>query len=153
MRARRAHSLPDPVDPTDVAPHDLIRTSARLSDALAGLVALGGSPFGPLYDRQNLGGIGERTTLGAPGRAEFNNVASPELPVINLATYGYVALGNDPRVKGAAISAIERYGPPPGGTRALSGTTRLHWEFEQRLAAFVRIRDQRISHLRALRSR
>jgi 8-amino-7-oxononanoate synthase len=137
MATRAATSSPRAGGLAGIPPHDIINSSPRLSKVLAEFLALGASPFGALYDRQSLGGIGDRSTLGPPGRAEFNHVADPELHVINLATYGYVALGNDPRVKRAAISAIERYGTHTGGTRALSGTTRLHWEFEKRLASFV----------------
>jgi len=119
-------------------PHRLIKSSPRLLNAVKNLVALGASPFGGIYDRQNLGAIGDRETLGPPGRAEFNDVADPQLSVINLAAYGYLDLGNDPRVKAASIAAIERHGTHAGGTRVLCGTTRIHWDFEQRLAAFMR---------------
>jgi len=122
----------------DVWPHDLVKSSSRLLEALSNLVEVGSSPFAAIYDRQNLGAIGERTTLGPPGRAEFNEVADARLPVINLAAYGYLGLGNDPRVKAASIAAIENHGTHAGGTRVLCGTTRVHWDFEQQLAAFVR---------------
>jgi glycine C-acetyltransferase len=121
----------------DVRPHDLVESSSRLLEALSNLVEVGSSPFAAIYDRQNLGAIGERTTLGPPGRAEFNEVADARLSVINLAAYGYLGLGNDPRVKAASIAAIENHGTHAGGTRVLCGTTRVHWDFEQRLAAFV----------------
>jgi 8-amino-7-oxononanoate synthase len=41
-------------------------------------------------------------------------------------------------VKAASIAAIENHGTHAGGTRVLCGTTRVHWDFEQRLAGFVR---------------
>jgi len=138
MNGRAATSSSNALEPRDVEPHDLLKSSPRLLDAVAKLMTLGASPFGTLYDRQNLGSIGERTTLGPPGRAEFNEVVDPHLDVINLAAYGYLALGNDPRVKEASIAAIERHGTHAGGTRVLCGTTRVHWEFERRLAEFVR---------------
>jgi glycine C-acetyltransferase len=135
----QAVNLSQPVPATgDVEPHDLVKSSPRLLEAVTNLVALGASPFAGIYDRQNLGAIGERTVLGPPGRVEFNEVADPSLSVINLASYGYLGLGNDPRVKAASIAAIERHGTHAGGTRVLCGTTRVHWDFEQRLAAFVR---------------
>src|SRR5262249_47879472 len=111
--------------------------SPRLSAAFADYLALGASPFGALYDRENLGPIGDRIVLGPPGRAEFNNVADPNLPVINLSSYGYLGLGNDPRVRRAVSPAAERYGTQSGGPRLLCGTSHLHAEFEERLTSFV----------------
>jgi glycine C-acetyltransferase len=138
MSGQAVNVSPDAAALTDNEPHDLIQSSPRLLDAVNNLVTLGASQFGAIYDRQNLGAIGERTMLGPPGRAEFNQVADPQLSAINLAAYGYLGLGNDARVKAASIAAIERHGTHAGGTRVLCGTTRVHWDFEQRLAAFVR---------------
>src|SRR5262249_26249947 len=81
--------------------------------------------------------IGDRITLGPPGRLEFNVVSNGKLPVVNLATHGCLALGNDPRVRRGAVDALEKYGTHTGGTRALSGPTDLHCDLEERLAAFV----------------
>jgi 7-keto-8-aminopelargonate synthetase-like enzyme len=138
MSGQAVNVSPDVPSRADIEPHDLVKSSPRLLNTITNLVTLGASPFSAIYDRQNLGAIGERTTLGPPGRAEFNEVADPRLSVINLAAYGYLGLGNDPRVKAASIAAIERHGTHAGGTRVLCGTTRVHWELEQRLAAFVR---------------
>src|SRR5262249_35165484 len=80
----------------------------------------------------------ERSLLGPPGRAEFNEGADPELSGINLAAYGYLGLGNDPRGKAASIAPIQRHGTHPRGAPGLCGTTRTHWGIEHRLAAFVR---------------
>jgi len=43
----------------------------------------------------------------------------------------------DPRVRQAAIEAIERYGTSVTGSRFLNGTLELHLELERRLAKFV----------------
>jgi glycine C-acetyltransferase len=117
--------------------HRIVEASPRLSKVLGDFVSLGASSFGALYERQNLGPIGDRVTLGPPGRLEFNVVSNVELPVVNLATHGCLALGNDLRVRRGALSALEKYGTHTGGTRALSGTTRLHCDLEERLANFV----------------
>ena len=117
--------------------HPIVEASPRLAKVLADLISLGASSFGALYDRQNLGPIGDRITLGPPGRLEFNAVSNGKLPVVNLATHGCLALGNDPRVRRGAVDALEKYGTHTGGTRALSGTTGLHCDLEERLAAFV----------------
>ena len=128
----------EPFDRTTIEPHGLVKSSPRLLATVTNLVTLGASPFGGIYDRQNLGVIGDRAVLGPPGRAEFSDVVDQQLSVINLAAYGYLGLGNDPRVKAASIAAIENHGTHAGGTRVLCGTTRVHWDFEQRLAGFVR---------------
>ena len=74
---------------------------------------------------------------GAARSAEIDTVPNAEIPVVNLATHGCLALGNDPRVRREAVAAVEKYGTHTGGSRALSGTTNLHCELEERLAAFV----------------
>jgi len=120
-----------------IASHPIVGASPRLAKVFADLVALGASPFGELYDRQNLGPIGDRITLGPPGRQEFNVVTNAAVPVVNLATHGCLALGNDPRVRRGAVAAVEKYGTHTGGSRALSGTSSLHCDLEEHLAAFV----------------
>jgi 8-amino-7-oxononanoate synthase len=112
----------------------LIATSRVLSKQALRLFALGSSPYGSLFDRQNLGTVKDRMTVGPPGRPEFNEVAEPPASVINLSAYSYLGLGDDLRVKQAAIEAIERYGTHTGGPRLLCGTARIHVEFEERLA-------------------
>lgn len=49
----------------------------------------------------------------------------------------YMGLTNHPKVKEAAIKAIERYGSSCSGSRFLNGTSRLHIELEEKLADFV----------------
>jgi 8-amino-7-oxononanoate synthase len=49
----------------------------------------------------------------------------------------YLGLTTDPRVKQAAIAAVERYGSSCTGSRFLNGTLSLHEELEQELAAFL----------------
>jgi 8-amino-7-oxononanoate synthase len=56
--------------------------------------------------------------------------------MIMLASNNYLGLANDPRLKEAAIKAIEKYGAGSGGTRILSGTQELHEELEEKLAEF-----------------
>jgi len=116
----------------------LIASSPGLSKQFSSLFVLGSSPFALLFDRQNVGPIGDRIVLGPPARQEFNEVADRAVPVLNLATSGYLGLGSDPRVKRAAGAAIERFGTHTGGCRLLSGTARIHFELEERLATFFR---------------
>lgn len=56
--------------------------------------------------------------------------------VLNLCSNNYLGLASDPRLKAAAISAIQKYGVGTGSVRALSGTNKLHIELEKRLAQF-----------------
>ena len=49
----------------------------------------------------------------------------------------YMGLTNHPKVKEAAKKAIDQYGSSCSGSRFLNGTSRLHIELEEKLAAFV----------------
>jgi 8-amino-7-oxononanoate synthase len=53
----------------------------------------------------------------------------------------YLGLTADPRVKAAAIAAIEKYGTGCSGSRYLTGTLDLHIELEKRLAKFLGFED------------
>src|SRR3990167_6476883 len=56
--------------------------------------------------------------------------------VILLCSNNYLGLANHPKIKQAAISAIEKYGFGSGASRLVSGNMKLHEELEQRLARF-----------------
>lgn len=58
--------------------------------------------------------------------------------VIMLGSNNYLGLTSDPRLKEAAIKAVEKYGSGCSGSRFLNGTLDLHIELEERLAAFVK---------------
>jgi len=58
--------------------------------------------------------------------------------LIMIGSNNYLGLTNHPKVKEAAINAIERYGTGCTGSRFLNGTLDIHEELEERLAAFVR---------------
>lgn len=53
----------------------------------------------------------------------------------------YLGLTNHPRIKEAAIKAIQKYGTGCAGSRFLNGTIDLHIELEKRLAEFVHMED------------
>jgi len=57
--------------------------------------------------------------------------------VIMAGSNNYLGLTSDPRVKEAAIQAIEKYGTSCTGSRFLNGTLDLHLELEARLAEFL----------------
>ncbi len=56
--------------------------------------------------------------------------------VIILCANNYLGLTTHPRLKQAAIDAVEKYGAGSGAVRAISGTMDLHMELEKRLAEF-----------------
>ena len=56
--------------------------------------------------------------------------------LINLSSNNYLGLATDPRLKAAAIDAINRYGVGAGAVRTINGTMELHVKLEQKLAAF-----------------
>ncbi|WP_341906855.1 pyridoxal phosphate-dependent aminotransferase family protein [Fluviicola taffensis] len=57
--------------------------------------------------------------------------------VLMFGSNSYLGLTNHPRVKEAAIKAIEKYGSGCAGSRFLNGTLDIHIELEERLAKFV----------------
>lgn len=62
---------------------------------------------------------------------EFN-----QSKLLNLSSNNYLGLADHPKLKAAAIEAIQTYGCGSGASRLITGTTPLHTEVEQRLAAF-----------------
>lgn len=57
--------------------------------------------------------------------------------VLMFGSNAYLGLTNHPKVKQAAIEAIEKYGTGCAGSRFLNGTLDLHVQLEKRLAEFV----------------
>ena len=72
----------------------------------------------------------------------FRPIEESEGPVVTIegrkiimaGSNNYLGLTSDPRVKSAAIAAIERYGTGCSGSRYLTGTLDLHIRLEERLA-------------------
>ena len=60
---------------------------------------------------------------------------------IMLGSNNYLGLTDDPRVKEAAIKAIEKYGTGCSGSRFLNGTLDIHLELERELASFLNKED------------
>jgi len=58
-------------------------------------------------------------------------------PMVMLGSNNYLGLTTDPRVRAAAIDAVERYGTGVTGSRLLNGTLPLHRELEEQLAGWV----------------
>ncbi len=56
--------------------------------------------------------------------------------VITLSSNNYLGLTTHPRLKAAALNAVEQFGAGSGAVRTIAGTMSLHEELEARLAAF-----------------
>jgi glycine C-acetyltransferase len=56
--------------------------------------------------------------------------------VISLSSNDYLGLSHHPRMKAAAIRAVERFGAGSGAVRTIAGTMTLHEALESELAAF-----------------
>ena len=56
--------------------------------------------------------------------------------VINLSSNNYLGLTTHPKLRKAALAALEEFGVGTGSVRTIAGTMALHVELEQRLAAF-----------------
>jgi glycine C-acetyltransferase len=63
-------------------------------------------------------------------------VSMDDRRVISLSSNDYLGLANHPRMKRAAIEAVERYGAGSGAVRTIAGTMTLHEALESELAAF-----------------
>jgi len=58
--------------------------------------------------------------------------------IVMIGSNNYLGLTSDPRVKKAAIEAVEKYGSGCSGSRFLNGTLTLHLELEKRIASFLK---------------
>jgi glycine C-acetyltransferase len=56
--------------------------------------------------------------------------------VIQLSSNNYLGLTSHPKMKEAALEAVEKYGVGTGSVRTIAGTLSMHEEFEQKLAKF-----------------
>ena len=59
--------------------------------------------------------------------------------VITLSSNNYLGLNTHPKLRRAAIEAVERYGAGSGAVRTIAGTMSLHEELEARLATFKHV--------------
>src|SRR5215471_3690161 len=56
--------------------------------------------------------------------------------VVNLSSNNYLGLTTHPRLRQAALKAIDEYGVGTGSVRTIAGTMDIHMELERRLAEF-----------------
>jgi glycine C-acetyltransferase len=59
--------------------------------------------------------------------------------VVNLSSNNYLGLTTHPKLKQAALDAVEKFGVGSGAVRTISGTMEMHMELERRLAAFKHV--------------
>ncbi|HNT97409.1 MAG TPA: aminotransferase class I/II-fold pyridoxal phosphate-dependent enzyme [Elusimicrobiales bacterium] len=72
---------------------------------------------------------------------ELESEQAPEVSIegrrfIMFGSNNYLGLANDPRMKKAAVEAVEKYGTGVAGSRFLNGNTVMHAALERKLAAF-----------------
>ncbi len=77
------------------------------------------------------------TIMEGPSGARITVNGKPN--IINLSSNNYLGLANHPKLKAAAIKAVEEWGAGAGAVRPIIGTMRLHKELEERLAAFKHV--------------
>jgi len=77
----------------------------------------------------------EIATLDGPNEAECLVNGKK---VINLSSNNYLGFSNHPRLKKAAIAAIEEFGAGAGAVRPIIGNMKIHDELEELLAEFKR---------------
>jgi len=83
-----------------------------------------------------LDAAGLRRRLRPLSTASDAEVASADRRLLLLSSNNYLGLATHPAVCRAASMAIERYGCGTGSSRLIAGSTDLHVEVEQKLAAF-----------------
>lgn len=83
---------------------------------------------------QNLYKVPKILESPAGGRVRMNGKE-----VVNLSSNNYLGLANHPKVRQAALEAIERWGVGAGAVRWIGGTMAVHEELEQRLANFKHV--------------
>lgn len=80
---------------------------------------------------QNLYKVPKILESPAAGRVRMNGKE-----VINLSSNNYLGLANHPKVRQAALEAIEKWGVGAGAVRWIGGTMSVHDELEDRLSKF-----------------
>jgi glycine C-acetyltransferase len=59
--------------------------------------------------------------------------------VVNLSSNNYLGLTTHPKLRAAALKAIDDYGVGTGSVRTIAGTMEIHMELERRLAEFKKV--------------
>ncbi|WP_432665728.1 glycine C-acetyltransferase [Wukongibacter baidiensis] len=88
-----------------------------------------------IEDLKNQGVYRKLPVLGGANEAEITLNGKK---VINLSSNNYLGFANHPRIKKAAIDAVEKYGVGAGAVRTIVGNMDIHEELESVLAEFKR---------------
>jgi len=88
-----------------------------------------------IQDLKNDGVYRKLPVLGGANEAE--SILNGK-KVINLSSNNYLGFANHPRLKKAAIEAVEKYGVGSGAVRTIVGNMDIHEELERKLAEFKR---------------
>ncbi|MBN9504146.1 MAG: 8-amino-7-oxononanoate synthase [Armatimonadetes bacterium 55-13] len=83
---------------------------------------------------QNLYKVPKILESPAGGRVRMNGKE-----VVNLSSNNYLGLANHPKVRQAALEAIEKWGVGAGAVRWIGGTMSIHEELEERIAKFKNV--------------
>lgn len=83
---------------------------------------------------QNLYKVPKILETPAGGRVRMNGKE-----VVNLSSNNYLGLANHPKVRQAALEAIEKWGVGAGAVRWIGGTMSIHEELEERIAKFKNV--------------
>lgn len=87
------------------------------------------------YRQENLSGCGPEIELNLP--------SNPHRNFVSLVSNDYLGFTQHPKVKAAAIAAIEKYGSGAGASPAIGGHYLFHQEIENKIAKFFK-RDSAI---------
>ncbi|WP_020630007.1 8-amino-7-oxononanoate synthase [Amycolatopsis alba] len=79
----------------------------------------------------------DRRRAGLVRRTDARRGTGSRRGLLDLASNDYLGLGDDPRVRAAAATAIETYGAGAGASRVVTGTTAGHEELERELAVLT----------------
>lgn len=84
-------------------------------------------------------GCPTRETRVSYGMGQYNTADADRYarPVLHFGSYNYAGLNGHPRILAAAEAALRKYGTTTSGVRLFNGTSELHMELEERLAAFL----------------
>ncbi|MEM9316756.1 MAG: aminotransferase class I/II-fold pyridoxal phosphate-dependent enzyme [Pseudomonadota bacterium] len=74
---------------------------------------------------------------GVPGAEQDINEATR----LNFASYDYLGLNGDPRIRGAVETALDRWGISPGASRVVGGERACHRDLEASLARLHGVED------------
>ncbi|MGE9615969.1 MAG: aminotransferase class I/II-fold pyridoxal phosphate-dependent enzyme [Solitalea-like symbiont of Acarus siro] len=109
----------DTCDKTSIQPDPLVK---RVSDSVA--MQMFYTPVGKLFMRPIESGLDTEVIMNGK-------------PVLMFGSNSYLGLTGHPKIKQAAIDAINKYGTGCAGSRMLNGTLDLHLELEDKLADFI----------------